>query len=435
MTKRYTIGFFALIIIITLNISGCNSCSKRDSRSGKSKSAPEAMAPIQKKDTLVLEEVIFFIENSGSMFGYVTRDNEFKNSLVGLAYLPEFDHTMKKFYFINGTSDSLKNSKIHTIPVGNSPEILKNKLNQASFNVGDIKFSDLTKMFEIALDSTRGSVITALVSDCIYDVGAEDDPKTALKIEIHRTQEAFRNRLEKENIQTLIIKTSSKFDGTYYYASKKGSTQIANEERPFYIIFFGENELLNKILTEESIGSKITSPLETARFFVNDDNDVPYQIVPSIKRIGSFKLNFKDNHKITDANPYQGRFQFTVAVDLSSLPFPDSYLTSTSNYDCSSPNFMVTEVEKISKNIPGVVGTHLITISTSKNPIGEFEIILKNVTPSWVLEADITDENQIDHTHTYGFKSLTDAISLAYLTANSKNDGRDPATFKISISK
>jgi len=42
-----------------------------------------------KEEAPALEKVIFFIENSGSMFGYVNRANEFKNSLVGLAYLPE----------------------------------------------------------------------------------------------------------------------------------------------------------------------------------------------------------------------------------------------------------------------------------------------------------------------------------------------------------
>lgn len=435
MTKRNTIGFFSLIIIIFLNLPGCKGDSNRNLIAGKSNNAIESMEPLPKKDAVALEKVIFFIENSGSMFGYVNQANEFKNSLVGLAYLPEFDRADKSFYFINGTSDPNKNSSISINNVGNDPNVLKNNLNPASFNKGDVRFSDLNKMFEIALDSARGNQISILVSDCIYDVGNNKDPLTALNIEIQKTQQAFRFRLDNEDLQTLIIKASSNFDGLYYYASKGGSIKITNEERPFYIVVFGKSELLNKMLTEKSIGSKITSPLETARFFVNDDNDVPYQIVPSIKRIGSFKLDFKDNHKITDANPYQGRFQFTVAVDLSALPFPESYITSISNYNCSSPNYMVTEVEKISKNIPGVAGTHLITISTNKNPLGELEIMLKNVTPSWVMEADITNENQIDHTHTYGFKSLTDAISEAYLTANSKNSGRHPATFKISISK
>ena len=61
-------------------------------------------------------------------------------------------------------------------------------------------------MFGIALDSANGNQISVLVSDCIYDVGEETDPLTALKTEIQKTQQAFRTRLENENIQTLVIK-------------------------------------------------------------------------------------------------------------------------------------------------------------------------------------------------------------------------------------
>ena len=56
---------------------------------------------------------------------------------------------------------------------GNDPEVFKNRLNQKSFNIGDVRFSDLNRMFEIALDSAKGNQISVLVSDCVYDVGEE----------------------------------------------------------------------------------------------------------------------------------------------------------------------------------------------------------------------------------------------------------------------
>jgi len=122
-----------------------------------------------------------------------------------------------------------------------------------------------------------------------------------LNIEIHKTQQAFRNRLDKEDIQTLIIKAVSKFDGDYFFASKRGSVRISDEYRPFYIIFLGRTEFLNELLTEKSIGSKIETTFETARFFVNEERNIPYQVAPSVKRIGSFKLDFKDNYHLNDA--------------------------------------------------------------------------------------------------------------------------------------
>ena len=432
MTKRNIIGFFAVIVLISLNISGCNSCKNRYESPGKLKTQKNDTIPVIKEKTAVLEKVTFFIENSGSMFGFVNQANEFKNSLVGLAYLPEFDKVLKSFYFINGTSNPLRNSGIQINYFSNDPEVFKNRLNQKSFNIGDVRFSDLNKMFEIALDSAKDNQISVLVSDCVYDVGEESDPLTALRIEINKTQQAFRNRLEKENIQTLIIKAGSRFDGLYYYASKKGSKQIINKQRPFYIMFFGKTELLNKSLTEQSIGNKIEGLFETARFFINDEKSIPYQIVPSIDIKGEFKQDFKDKFKLINAKPLKGEFQFAIAADFSSLSFSDSYLTSTANYDCPYSNFSVVKVVKISKRIPGVEGTHLITVFTDKNPVGDLEIVLKNVAPGWVMETDADNEDLIDSTHTFGFKFLTDAISEAY---EYKNNGRNPATFKILISK
>ena len=155
MTKRNITGFFAVIVLISLNISGCNSCKNRYESSGNIKIEKNDTIPVIKEKTAVLEKVTFFIENSGSMFGFVNQANEFKNSLVGLAYLPEFDKALKSFYFINGTSNPLRNSGIQINYVGNDPEVFKNRVNQKSFNIGDVRFSDLNKMFEIALDSAK----------------------------------------------------------------------------------------------------------------------------------------------------------------------------------------------------------------------------------------------------------------------------------------
>lgn len=432
MTKRNIIGFFAVIVLISLNISGCNSHKNRYESSGKMKAEKNDTLPVIKEKTAALEKVTFFIENSGSMFGYVNQANEFKNSLVGLAYLPEFDKARKSFYFINGTSNPLRNSGIQINYVGNDPEVFKNTLNQKSFNTGDVRFSDLNRMFEIAIDSAKGNRISVLVSDCVYDVGEESDPLTALRIEINKTQQAFRNRLEKEDIQTLIIKAGSRFDGLYHYASKKGSQRIVNKVRPFYIIFFGKTELLSRSLTEQNIGSKIDGPFETARFFVNDNKSIPYQIVPSVDIKGEFKQDFRNKYKLNNAKPLKNEFQFAIAADFSSLPFSDSYLASTDNYECPYSNFNVVKVVKIAKRMPGVEGTHLITVFTDKNPVGDLEIVLKNVAPGWVMDTDADDEDSIDSTHTFGFKFLTDAISKAY---EYKNNGRNPAAFKILISK
>ena len=169
------IAIIGLSISVIIALSQCNN------------NPPPSVRPnIEVQNVSFSGEVIFFVENSGSMYGYVNKANEFKNSLVSLAYLPEFDKATKHFYFINGTSVPGKNSKIHIKYIGNNPEVFKNELNPKSFNIGEVKYSDLNKMFEIALDSANRDQISVLVSDCIYDVGEEFDPITALNIEIQK---------------------------------------------------------------------------------------------------------------------------------------------------------------------------------------------------------------------------------------------------------
>ena len=69
---------------------------------GKSYSGNSQTTSTNQQQTIT--KVTFFIENSGSMLGYVKKANDYKNAIVSLSYFPEFDKSKKEFYFINGTS-------------------------------------------------------------------------------------------------------------------------------------------------------------------------------------------------------------------------------------------------------------------------------------------------------------------------------------------
>jgi hypothetical protein len=399
----------ATLIILTLTqiFTGCNSCSKE--RHPVSNGTSNKV-----KQEIKISKAIFFIENSGSMFGYVKQANEFISTLVGLSYMPVFDNVHKSFYFING-----KNPNICTEYIGNDPECLKNKLNVTSFHEGNIQNSDLNKMFETALDSAKNNNISAIISDCIYDVGNEINPLTALKIETQKTQQIFRERIEKDNVETVIIKAYSKFTGDYCFGSKNGSVNI-NQTRPFYIIFFGKSAILNKYITDNNLNAKIEGQHEIARFLKMDNQIIPYQAIYTPSNKGFFKPDYSDNTKLlkAEADRHGAGFQFSIAVDFSSLPFSDSYLNSLNNYK-SNLSYSILKIETVKMKIKEVtifVPTHIITVYTSKNPCGNLEIDLKNVMPSWITKSNIDSENQIDSSHTFGFKSLINAISEGYYT-------------------
>lgn len=402
---------------------------------GKSFSGKTQNTNINQQHTI--SKVIFFIENSGSMLGYVRQANDYKNAIVCLSYFPEFDNSIKEFYFINGTSSLSKGSNISLNLIGSDPELLKNNLNRSSFNEnGDTRYSDLTRMFEKVLSCAKGGEISILVSDCIYDVGEESDPLTALRIETEKTKKVFRDRLATENIQTIIIKAESKFDGQYYYASKKGS-QYLNQKRPYYILIFGDSKLLNKHFTEDNISNKVAGYVSMARFMKIDNIKIPYQATNQNSK-GTFRFHKANKNKLMDAEKDRNGqgFQFSIAVDYSSLPFPDAYYKSHNNYS-QSGTYKIVEIYKPSKKIPEVTSfntSHLITVCTKTSPYGNIELTLKYEMPTWINETGIVDEKGIlgDTIHTFGFKYLIDAITEAY---QYKNKQQNLSSFKFEILK
>ena len=110
----------AFILIITLqNLTSCKSCSTLPSENQRLQ-RPIPQAHSEKK----IHKVIFFLENSESMFGFVSGYSEYVDVISELAEKPEFaaERTTRDFYFVNGND-----LKINYI--GNDPKIFKGKLN------------------------------------------------------------------------------------------------------------------------------------------------------------------------------------------------------------------------------------------------------------------------------------------------------------------
>jgi len=382
-------------------------------------------------------KVVFYLENSQSMFGYVNGLTEYVDVVSELSEKPDFaaENTKREFNFING------GTPLSITPLGSNPAILRNKLNTQGFRCGDIRKSNLNSMFQIALKKAQNDTISILISDGIYDIGQPQSPLNALSNIGKETRTKFIERLVKGDVQTLMIKLNSNFNGIYYYSSVRNEPiQINNKSRPYYIWIFGKSELLNKYFSEEYITKNLKGYDNYARFLNINENAIPYQVLPSVNRKGNFKPDRNNKHVIIDVKKDRNGngFQFAIGVDFSSLPYADSYLTSTGNYNCNL-GYKVKKIEKIKDNQKhGVTSfenpTHIITIHTDRSPFGKLNIVLKNEIPNWIQETHIDNELNIDKdsVHTFGFSFLTDAISGAY---GYKNKGKNLASFTIEILK
>ena len=426
MNKILSISLQTIFLIVM--ISFLYSCNGKKYIKGNSE------LPITKPKSN-LKKAVFYLENSESMFGYVNGVTDFVDVVSELSEKPDFveANISREFYFINGSSPLRINS------IGNVPSALKSKLNPAGFRIGDVTKSDLTFMFKMALEKAHQDTISILISDAIYDVGVRQAPLNELILESRATRSEFISQLKEDGLQTLIIKLSSNFNGNYFYASCKGKEHL-NQKRPYYIFIFGKSELLNKYFSQKYLEEKLKGYVDYARFFTISENEIPYQVIPSINRLGTFKPDSKNKNWLrnTKLDRNNQGVQFSIGVDFSSLPFSESYLTSVQNYS-SNLNYDVVQIEPLKNNQKYEVTsfsnpTHAITVHTNRSPYGELEILLKNKIPDWIIKTGIDNENEIkgDTTHTFGFKVLTDAISEAY---GFKNKEKNLATFKISITK
>ena len=430
MIKNIKYNFFAFLVIsATINLNACNN---RREKQANSKYTEVKENPIINVPEKKIKKVTYFIENSGSVFGYVRNFSEYVSAISELSEKPEFvsENTIRSFNFINGNDLTINY-------LGNDPILLKNNLNVRGYNCGDILHSNLNEMFQKALDNCGDGLISILISDGIYDIGEEDAPFNALVTKGKETRSKFIKKLEKGDIQTILVKLNSSFNGDYCYASKRGRITI-NHKRPYYIWIFGESSLLNKYFTEEYISTKLAGYESMVRFFKLGQVHIPYQAT-SQNKLGNLKFGKRDKNILEDVEmDRNGRgFGFSVAVDFTSLPLSDTYFNNKANYECSG-NFYVVEVQKVVINnlyeVSSFVPSHLIHVHSKLSPYGALSIGLKNTVPLWISTTNIDSETNIEtnSSQTFGFKYLIEGISEAYQFVSPQ---KNIVTFSIAINK
>ncbi len=373
-----------------------------------------------------LRKVTFYLENSESMFGYVSGVTRYVDVVSELAEKPDFvkEEIPREFFFINGNGPVLT-------PLGDDPVVLKKKLNTTGFRCGDVTRSNLNGMFQVALDQAGEGIISILISDGIYDIG--DGGMTSLVTSGKETRSRFIRRLQTGDLQTIMIKLTSEFRGNYFYASRKGKINL-DSERPYYIWIFGDSHLLGRYFPDSYLSEELSGYETLARFLKPSGLPVPWQLV-SENSVGTFRFDHKVKNKLLDARPDRnGRgFQVSLAVDFSSLPFPGEFYSDPGNYECSG-NYAVEKVQIPPRKIHAVpfTPTHLVSVKTMKNPAGKISVSLVNRVPRWIATTASADEENIagDYSHTFGLNYLTDAIVEAY---RSVSESKPMATFAFEI--
>jgi hypothetical protein len=382
--------------VLLILLTGCGREKRRGPTGGTVDTAMNiAIAPPIKPAINV------YIENSGSMDGYVKGATEFENAVYN--YLSDI--------MISGVSDSLNlfyiNSKI--IKYGSDIQDFIEKLEPATFRArgGDRGTSDIANVIDAVLTETQENDVAILVTDGIFSPGKGKDATEYLGNQQIGIKRRMADHLKKyPNTAVIVYQLSSGFNGIYY--NKVDDHIPLNGQRPFYIWVIGDAEHLTYLRNKVSDSRFKGSGIQNVFTSVSGNQSVKYALHPSIGKYKKSKI--KNTIEKLEKDSKTKKVRFAVNVDFSDLLLDDGYLTNSDNYANNSQYTL--EVEPYAKG--GYTHTLYFTASDDKIHKGAVSVKLKAKLPDWI--ENVNDDEGVTAVtgKTYGIKYQLGGIFDAF---------------------
>lgn len=151
------IGIIAVIVIVLMLIGNKRTVTPYHKLiTGTEK----VLQPSSSKVDLKKFAVNFYMENSGSMDGYVNGTTEFKDVLGKMIVSSHHYCRETGFYFVNKDVYEVNGAAINFIQM----------LNPSKIKVGNVGSTDINQIYRNILERTKKHTISVLFSDCIYSV-------------------------------------------------------------------------------------------------------------------------------------------------------------------------------------------------------------------------------------------------------------------------
>lgn len=367
-----------------------------------------------------------YIENSGSMDGYVKGATHFETSVYN--YLSDIK--------ISGLTDSLNLFYINSraIPFGSDIADFIEKLEPSTFRErgGDRKTSDISNILKTILNSHKSDkTVSILVTDGIFSPGKykrdekgeliKDESRKPIPIdatEYLTNQEigiktSFAEHLKKhKNTAVMVYQLESKFNGKYY-DKLDNPTQI-NEVRPFYIWIIGDMKYLKKLrekIPDEKLQERSYKKWLNVFTIMPCNQNIEYRVSGGNSK--DFKYD-KNNHKVITNLGSAGRkgmYGFNVKADFSKMLLENSYIQTPSNYENSSEfKLTITPDNKSSQY------THTLTFEANNKKFKgkSINVKLKSKLPEWIEKTNDNDGSQAVKHKTYGIKQQLNGVYDAF---------------------
>lgn len=383
----------------------------------------DAEAPASKPQQQTAQ-VQFYIENSGSMHGFVRGGTQFKDVLEHLMVMAkdEYGHVGVKFV----------NSAVLNTGLPEDVSEFCLKLNPNTIRVGNTTSSDINDIFAQILKRTDSNTVSLLFSDCIYSVHGKN-ARAYLNHEKNLTQKAFMDALESHDgdLSLVMLRCRSRFDGYYYDMNDDG--RHYNGMRPYFVVIVGPTALvrhfcnripldggnINGLMNKYMVSSQSVSLTDVGACILTSDFTNARRIVPSRRTLGIERM---------DVGAHGEPLFFSVAVDANRLFTDESYLKDTNNYATSPSGLKVVKIGKVVSEgtawgdcvSAGLENPYYITLQTRGGAVGgQIAVNLKYKLPDWVEKASVLDDSHsVPPDKTFGISYMMRGINDAFLSKN-----------------
>lgn len=346
-----------------------------------------------------------FLENSGSMDGFMCDGSELKDDIYNyLTDVKDFSSRMDLYYI---------NSKVINRNV-TLQQYVKN-LNPAAFKAagGNRAYTEIPDLFEKVLAEVNKNTIAVYISDCILDIPTHHAPDflNITKTDMHSI---FGDKIAKiKDLAVCVYQLESTFKGTYFFPT--GSSKPYNGKLPYYMIIIGPNSkiaYLKKNVPESSFTHGVKHFCAFSSKFT----------APAILEQGA-----RNSTKITiKSKARNGQYKFKVLADLSNSLLSDEVLTNPSNFSMTSSSIHIESIIPITDKNSDY--SHVMNFSIDDAAFGSVVSLKKVSLPKWVSEANDKGGKNVYSNKTFGIEYLIKGISEAF---------RDDklTSFKLNIKK
>lgn len=430
---------FALLIMLIILISGCSRNPSRQSRERGKVETKETSELVTKTD---VENQVFkptpkfkpvvniYIENSGSMNGFINELSEYQDAIQNmLAWLEYYYDTENiKLHYINERIIFKENTTNATLL-----NFAQKMLSPAEFKSnGNGASTNLNSIIRMILDATDEKTISILLSDNIYSISGSQTAPVLLSECKNKTLQAFLGKSKELNMQhqqslsTTIIQLYSQFNGNYWdYKHPTGrASQQLNCKRPYYMCVIGVNDLVsdfnNKFDVNEMNGYKNKYTLTE----INALNP-KCSVLANTYKTGRFRKVNDTTIRDASNDKHKDKFALALAVDLKDIPLSDDEKCDVDLFEVTE-GYVIDEIIKIDEATIAPIDmqasqncTHIVKISTSNYNISSFKLTMKRMMPEWIAMSSSIDDTQIgvdadEQNKTFGLSYFVDGIKEAY---------------------